>query len=73
MYSTEIDTLSSNIDLSSYYIKTGIDKLFPNIDLSSYYTNPEADDIDNGLATSILNTCTKTEVDTLVYTKYPSL
>ena len=70
---TEIDTLSSNIDLSSYSIKAEIDTSFPNIGLSSYYTKPEVDDIDNELSTLILNTYTKTEVDTLLYTNYPSL
>ena len=47
--------------------------LFSNIDLSSYFTKSEIDDIDNELSTLILNTYTKTEVDTLLYTNYPSL
>ena len=70
---TEIDTLISNTDLSNYYVKAEIDTLFPNIDLSSYYTKSEVDDIDNELSTLILNTYTKTEVDTLLYTNYPNL
>ena len=70
---TEIDTLISNINLSSYYIKTEIDTLFPNIDWSSYHTKSEVDDIDNELSALILHTYTKTEVDTCLYTNYPSL
>ena len=58
---------------ASYYIKAEIDSLFSNIDLSSYYTKIEIDDIDNELSTLILTTCTKTEVDTLLHTNYPSL
>ena len=61
---TEIDTLFLNIDLSNYCIKSESGTLFYNIDLSSYYTKFEIDDIDNGLYTLILNTYTKTEVDT---------
>ena len=38
--------------------------MFSNIDSSSYCTKIEVDDIDNELSTSILNTYTKTEVDT---------
>ena len=52
-------------DIYNYtYIKTEIDTLFPNIDLSNYYTKSERGDIDNELPTLILNTYTKTEVDT---------
>ena len=69
----EIGTLFSNIALSNYYIKTKIGTLVANIYLSNYYTKPEVDHIDNELSTLILNTYTKTEVDTLVYTNYPSL
>ena len=46
------------------YIKTEIDSLFSNLDLSNYYTKSEVDDIDNELFTLILNTYTKTEIDT---------
>ena len=70
---TEIDTFISNMDLSNYYIKAEVDTLFSNIDLSSYYTKSGVDDIGNELSTLILNTYTKTEVDTLLYTNYPSL
>ena len=49
---------------SNYYIKTEIDSLFSNLDLSNYYTKSEVDDIDNELFTLILNTYTKTEIDT---------
>ena len=38
--------------------------MFPNIDLIDYYTKSEIDDIGNELPTLILNTYTKTEVDT---------
>ena len=38
--------------------------MFSNIDLSSYYTKTEVDDIDNELSALILNTYTKTEIDT---------
>ena len=61
------------IDLSSCYINSEIDTLFSNIDLSNYYTKSEVDDIDNELSTLILNTCTKTEADTLLYINCPSL
>ena len=70
---TEIDTLISNIDLSNYDIKTETDTLFSNIDLSNYYNKSEVDDIDTGLSPLILNTYTKTGVDTLIYSNYPSL
>ena len=66
---TKVDTLIS----SNYYIKKEIGTLFSNIDLSKYYTKSEIDDTDNELSTLILNTYTKTEVDTLLYTNYPSL
>ena len=38
--------------------------MFPNIDLSNYYTKSETNDTDNELSALILNTYTKTEVDT---------
>ena len=63
---TKIDTLISNTDSINYYIKTKNSTLFSNIDLSNYYTKSEVDDIDSVLLTLILNTCTKTEVDTLL-------
>ena len=68
---TGIDTLISNLDLSNYYIKAEIGTLFSNIDLSNYYTKSEVDDIANDLSTLILNTYTKTEVDTFLYANYP--
>ena len=37
--------------------------MFPNIDLSNYYTKIEIGDIDNGLSTLVLNTSTRTEID----------
>ena len=39
------------------------DSLISNIDLSNYYNNIEVDDIDYELSTLVLNTYTKTEVD----------
>ena len=38
-----------------------------NIELSNHYTETEMGAIDNGLSTLILNTYTKTEVDTLLF------
>ena len=70
---TEIGTLFSNLDVSSYCFKTEIGTLFSYLDLSNYCTKSEVDDIDNGLSTLVLNTYTKTEVDTLLYTSYLSL
>ena len=70
---TEIDTLIPNIDSSSYYIETEIGTLFSNIDLSSYYTKSEVDGIGNELSTLILNACTQTEVDNLLYASYTSI
>ena len=52
---------------ANYYDKVATDSLFSNIDLSSYYSKIEVDDIDNELFTLILNTYTKTEIDTLLY------
>ena len=49
---------------ANYYDNVATDSLFPNIGLSSYYSKIEVDDIDNELSTLILNTYTKTEVDT---------
>ena len=43
------------------------------MDLNNYYTKSEVDDIGNELFTIILNTYTKNEVDTLVYTNHTSL
>ena len=48
---------------AKYYDKVATDFLFPNIDLSSYCSKNEVDDIDNELTTLILNTYTKTEID----------
>ena len=44
-----------------------MDLIVSNIDLSSYYTKAEINDIDNELSNLILNTYTKTEVDTLLF------
>ena len=41
-----------------------MDLMVSNIDLSDYYTETEIDDLDNELSTLVLNTYTKTEVDT---------
>ena len=62
---TELGSLLANINFSNYYNGTEMDFIGSNIDLSNYYTKSEIDDIDNGLPTLILNTYTKTEVDTL--------
>ena len=69
---TDVDIVIADI-CNDIYIETEIDTSFPNIDLSNYYTKPEVDDTDNELSTLILNTYTKTEVDTPLYTNYPSL
>ena len=63
----ELDSLLANINLSGYYDKTEMDVIVSNIDLSNYYTKTEIDDIDNELPTLILNTCTKTQADTLLF------
>ena len=60
---TSVDILTADIS-NDTYIKTEIDYLFSNIDLSNYYIKSEVDDIDNELSTLILNTYTKTEIDT---------
>ena len=49
---------------TNHYDKVATDSLFPNIDLSNYYSKIEVGDIDNELSTLILNTYTKTEIDT---------
>ena len=49
---------------ANYYDKVATDSLFSNIDLSNYSSKIEVDDIDNELFTLILNTYTKTEIDT---------
>ena len=48
---------------ANYYDKVATDSLFSNIDLSNYYSKTELDDIDNELSALILNTYTKTEID----------
>ena len=57
-----------DLDIPNFYNKTELDSLLaninPNIDLSNYYTKTEIDDLDNELSTLILDTYTKTEVDT---------
>ena len=58
---------------ANYYDNVATDSLFSNIDLSSYYSKIEVDDIDNERSTLILNAYTTTEIDTLLYTNYPSL
>ena len=54
------------------YDKVATGSVFPNIDLSNYYSKIEVDDTDNELSTLILNTYTKTEVDTQL-TDYTSI
>ena len=44
-----------------------MDLLISIIYLSNYFTKTEIGDIDNELSASILNTYTKTEVDTLLF------
>ena len=74
---TEINSILANSnfsDLSNYYNKTQIDAIVSNINFSNgHYTKAEIDDIDNELPALIVNTYTKTEVDNLLYTNYPSL
>ena len=48
---------------ANYYDNVATDSLFSKIDLSNYYTKIEIDDIDNELSTLVLNTYTKTEID----------
>ena len=57
---------------ANYYDKVATDSLCSNIDLSNYYSKTEVDDIDNDLSTFILNTYTKTEIDTQL-TYYTSI
>ena len=74
---TKINSILANStfsDLSNYYNNTETGAIVSNINLSNnHYAKTETDDIDNELSTSILNTYTKTEVDNLLYTNYPSL
>ena len=48
---------------ANYYDKVATDSLFSNIDLSNYYTKSDIGDTDNELSTLILNTYTKTKID----------
>ena len=63
-----IGTLIPNM-YDDAYIKNEIDTLFSNIYLSNYTKN-ELDDIDNELSTLILNTYTKTKIETKYFNKY---
>ena len=56
-----------------FIFETEIDTLFSNIDSSHYYIKSDVDDIDNALSAVVLNTHTKTAIDTLFFTSYPSL
>ena len=58
---------------ANYYDKVATDPLISNIDLSNYYSKIEVDDIDNEGSTLLLNTYTKTEIGTHLYTNYPSI
>ena len=64
-----IDILFPNI-YNDIYIKTEIDTWLPNIDLSNYHTKTETDDLDNELPTSILDTYSKSEIDTFLTDYY---
>ena len=55
------------------FISKQIDTLFPKIDVSNYHIKSYVDDIGKELSTLILNTYTKTEIDTTLNTNYPSL
>ena len=57
---------------ANYYDKVATDSLFSNLDLSNYYSKIEVDDTDDELFTLILNTYTKTEIDTQL-TDYTSI
>ena len=48
---------------ANYYDKVATDSLFSNLDLSNYCTKIEIDGTDHELSTLILNTYTKTEID----------
>ena len=48
------------------YVKTEIDSLIANINISNYYNETEIDDIDHELSTFLLDTYTKSEVDTFL-------
>ena len=65
---TEINSMlagGGSTDLSNYYNKGQVDAIVANIDFSNnHYTETEVDDIDNELSALILNTYTKTEIDT---------
>ena len=62
---TEIDAIAFNGNLSAYYDKTEVDATVANINFSNtHYTKSEVDDIGNELSALILNTYTKTEIDT---------
>ena len=72
---TEIDAIAFNGNLSNYYNKTEVDAIVANINFSNnHYTKSEVDYIDNELSALILNTYTKTEIDTtpkwLLYNSY---
>ena len=69
---TYVDILIADICNDSYST-TEIDILCSNIELSNYYTKSDVDDIDNDLSTLLLNSYTKTEIDTFVHTNYTSL
>ena len=57
--------VGGSTDLSNCYNKGQVDAIVANIDFSNnHYTLTEVDDIDNELSALILNTYTKTEVDT---------
>ena len=54
-------------DLSNCYNKIEVDSIVANINFSNnHYTKTEVDYIDNELSALILNTCTITEIDTLL-------
>ena len=61
---TELNSLLSNINPSDDYNKTEMDFIVSYIDSNNYYTKTEIHDLGNELSTLILNTYTKTEIDT---------
>ena len=65
---TEINSMlagGGSTDFSNYYYKTEVDAIVANINFNNnHYTKSEVDDIDNELSAFILNTYTKTEIDT---------
>ena len=65
---SSINNLIATVGFSNYYNKTEIDATVSNINFSNnQYDETYIGDLDNELSTFMLNTCTKTEVDTNLY------